>query len=126
MWVFTETGFVSAVRKADNPKVLTVRSRDKKSLEPLAIAAGVQIAQSPDADYPYRAFVEQEAFAQWAFEQAMNVEYSNFKNHVAKTRGYEFASSLGGVWLAMLAVEDEASRHNEPTLIDLESKTLDK
>jgi hypothetical protein len=53
----------------------------------------------------------------------MNVSYSNFKNHVAKTRGYEFASSLGGVWLAMLAVEDEASRHNEPTLIDLESNT---
>lgn len=125
MWIFTETGFVSAVRKADNPKVLTVRSRDRKSLEPLATQTGSQIACSPDADYPYRVFVEQEAFAKWAFEQSMAVDYSNFKNHVAKTRGYEFASSLGGVWLAMLAVEDEASRHNEPTLIDLELETSD-
>jgi hypothetical protein len=82
-----------------------------------SICTFVQIAQSPDADYPYRAFVEQEAFAQWAFEQAMNVSYSNFKNHVAKTRGYEFASSLGGVWLAMLGVEDDAARHNETTVI---------
>lgn len=115
MWVFTDSGFVSAVRKADNPKVLTVRSRDKKSLEPLASQTGSQIAQSPDADYPYRVFVEQEAFAQWAFEQAMNVEYSNFKNRVAKSRGYEFASALGNVWVAMLAVEDEQARTNERT-----------
>jgi hypothetical protein len=47
----------------------------------------------------------------------MNVSYSNFKNHVAKTRGYEFASSLGGVWLAMLAVEDEQARNNERTVV---------
>lgn len=117
MWVFTETGFVSAVRKADNPTVLTVRSRDKKSLEPLAAQTGSQIAQSPDADYPYRVFVEQEAFAQWAFEQAMNVEYNNFKNRVAKTRGYEFASALGNVWVAMLKVEDEQARTNEKTAV---------
>ena len=126
MWIFTESGFVSAVRKADNPDVLTVRSRDRQSLEQLATDAGVQIAQSPDADYPYRVFVEQEVFAQWAFEQSMAVSYNNFKTRVAKSRGYEFASSLGGVWLAMLAVEDEASRHNEPTLIDLASNTSDK
>jgi hypothetical protein len=73
------------------------------------------LAQSPDADYPYRVFVEQEAFAQWAFEQAMNVEYNNFKNKVAKSRGYEFASALGNVWVAMLKVEDEQARTNEKT-----------
>lgn len=115
MWVFTETGFVSAVRKADNPSVLTVRSRDKKSLEPLAAQTGSQIAQSPDADYPYRVFVEQEAFAQWAFEQSMAVDYNNFKDKVAKSRGYEFASALGNVWVAMLKVEDEQARTNEKT-----------
>ena len=117
MWIFTESGFVSAVRKADNPDVLTVRSRDKKSLEQLATNAGVQIAQSPDADYPYRAFVEQEAFAQWAFEQAMAVSYNNFKTKVAKSRGDEFASALGNVWVAMLKVEDEQARTNERTVV---------
>lgn len=117
MWIFTETGFVSAVRKADNAKVLTVRSRDRKSLEPLANQTGAQIACSPDADYPYRVFVEQEAFAQWAFEQAMNVEYNNFKNRVAKSRGYDFASALSNVWVAMLAVEDDQARTNERTVV---------
>ena len=29
MWVFTETGFVSAVRKPEEPKFITVRAREK-------------------------------------------------------------------------------------------------
>jgi len=117
MWIFTETGFVSAVRKEDNPSLLTVRARDRASLESLREATNAEIAQSPDADYPYRAFVEAEVFAKWAFDQVLKVDYSNFKNRVAKTRGYDFASSLGGVWLAMLGVEDDAARHNESTVI---------
>ena len=117
MWIFTDNGFVSAVRKADNPSVLTVRARDRKSLESLASQTGAVIAQSPNADYPYRVFVKQEEFAQWAFEQSMNVNYNNFKNQVAKTRGYEFARALGNVWVAMLEVEDKQARTNEVTRV---------
>lgn len=117
MWIFTETGFVSAVQKDDNKEVLTVRSRDRKSLESLADQTGAEIAQSPDADYPYRAFVSQEAFAAWASEQAKTIQYSNFKNRVAKTRGYDFVEALHNVWVAMLEVEDEAARTNETTRI---------
>ena len=117
MWIFTETGFISAVRKEDNPSLLTVRARDRASLEVLSLETNCEIAQSPDADYPYRAFVPTEVFAKWAFDQALKIDYSNFKNRVAKTRGYEFAASLGGVWLAMLGVEDDAARHNETTVI---------
>ena len=39
MWVFTETGFVSAVRKPEEPKYITVRAREKQSLEVLAVYA---------------------------------------------------------------------------------------
>ena len=39
MWVFTETGFVSAVAHRDNPEILIVRSRDRHSIEPLALLA---------------------------------------------------------------------------------------
>jgi hypothetical protein len=117
MWIFTETGFVSAVRKEDNPSLLTVRARDRKSLGLLSEATGAKIAQSPDADYPYRLFVSAEAFGQWAMDQAIKVDYSNFKNRVAKTRGDEFASSLSEVWLAMLSVEDQEARSNETTVI---------
>lgn len=32
MWLFTETGFISVVRKADRANALTDRSRDRESL----------------------------------------------------------------------------------------------
>jgi hypothetical protein len=106
--VFSGTGFVSAVRKADRPDVITVRSRDRKSLEPLAQTAGVEIWVSPYGDYPYRAFVEPAVFTQWLAEQANEIDYDNFKNKVAKTRGYDFVGALHNVWVAMLDVEDSS------------------
>jgi hypothetical protein len=105
MWVFTETGFVSAVRKTDRPDVYTVRSRDRKSLEPLANFASAEIVETPYGDYPLRVFVEPAVFTQWLADQAMGIEYSNFKSRVGKTRGYEYVGALHDVWAAMLAVE---------------------
>ena len=118
MWLFSESGFISAVRKHDRPDVFTVRSRDRKSLEPLAQAAGVAIWISPYGDYPYRAFVEPKVFAEWVETQAMNIDYDNFKNQVAETRGYDYTHSLHDVWVAMLATED-ASREE---LIEQQNK----
>lgn len=112
MWVFTETGFVSAVRKHDRPDVITVRARDHKSLESLAGLTGAQIAKSPNGDYPYRLFVTVEDWAKWLSHEAMNVDYDNFKSHVAQTRGYEYAHELSRVWAVMLETEDENARPN--------------
>lgn len=108
MWVFTSTGFISAVRKHDRPNVITVRSRDRRSLEPLVEFAGTDIKVSPFGDYPYRAFIEPEVFTKWVAKQADEIDYDNFKNRVAQTRGYEFTDALHDVWVAMLAVEDSS------------------
>ena len=105
MWVFTETGFVSAVRKTDRPDVYTVRSRDRKSLEPLANFASVEIVETPYGDYPLRVFVEPKKFTEWLAAQAESIDYDNFKSRVAKTRGHEFVDALHDVWAAMLAVQ---------------------
>ena len=51
MWVFTTTGFVSAVYKDG---AIQVRARDRKSLEPLAKQTGAAIVATPLANYPYR------------------------------------------------------------------------
>lgn len=115
MWIFTETGFISAVRKPEYPDQITVRSRDRNSLKPLAEFASVAIAKSPNGDYPYRSFVEPAVFAQWLFQQAEALSYDNFKNRIAKTRGYEYAHELGRVWSVMLATEDAESRVFDPT-----------
>jgi hypothetical protein len=106
VWVFSGTGFVSAVRKADRPDVITVRSRDRKSLEPLAQTAGVEIWVSPYGDYPYRAFVGPKVFAEWLGTQAMSIDYDNFKNQVSLTRGHHYTKALHDVWVAMLKTED--------------------
>lgn len=108
MWIFTETGFVSAVRKNDRPGVYTVRARDRKSLEPLASFAKAEIVETPYGDYPLRAFVEPAVFTEWLADQAAGIEYSNFKSRVAKTRGYEFVDALHDVWAAMLKTTDKS------------------
>jgi hypothetical protein len=107
MWVFTETGFVSAVKKNDRPDVYTVRSRDRESLEPLAALAKVEIVETPYGDYPLRVFVEPAVFTEWIAGQASNIEYSNFKSRVTKTRGYDFVDALHDVWAAMLKTVDK-------------------
>ena len=106
MWVFTETGFVSVVRKNDRPDLYTVRSRDRKSLEPLAAMAKVEIVASPLGDYPYRAFVEPAVFTEWLADQASQIEYSNFKSRVSQTRGLDYTDALHDVWVAMLKTSD--------------------
>lgn len=110
MWIFSETGFISAVRKNDRPDVITVRARDRESLEALAETAGVDIAKSPNGDYPYRAFVKPEVFAVWVSDVALTLDYENFKSHIAHTRGYDYAHELGRVWSVMLNTEDEDAR----------------
>ncbi len=107
MWLFTNTGFVSAV---SNGKDLMVRARDKESLGPIAESAKMEIIATPQNDYPYRVIVTHEFFAKWVAHMASNITYKNFKSEVATTRGYEFAHSLMKVWSAMHEVEDLDAR----------------
>ena len=110
MWIFTDTGFISAVRKPEYPGVVTVRSRDRESLELLAAKAQVEIKRSPYGDYPYRVFVSDGPFIEWFLDRGNDLNYSNFKNRVVQTRGKKFASALNQVWAAMLSVEDDEAR----------------
>jgi hypothetical protein len=107
MWLFTNTGFVSAVSNGED---LMVRARDKESLGPIAESAKTQIISTPQNDYPYRVIVTHEFFAKWVAQMASNITYKNFKSEVAATRGYEFAHPLMKVWSAMHQVEDEKAR----------------
>ena len=107
MWLFTNTGFVSAVSTGTE---LMVRSRDRESLEPLAETAKSEIIATPSNDYPYRTIVSHEIFSRWVSHMASNIAYKNFKSEVAATRGYEFAHPLMKVWSAMHEVEDQQAR----------------
>jgi hypothetical protein len=107
MWVFTTSGFVSAVYKDG---ALQVRARDRRSLTPLAKQSGAEIIATPLADYPYRIAITNEHFSTWLSQQVMSVDYKNFKSEVADTRGSGFATPLNKVWSAMHEVEDDQAR----------------
>lgn len=107
MWLFTSTGFVSAV---SNGKDLMVRSRDRESLLPLMEITSQEIIHTPQNDYPYRLVISHEIFAKWVAHMALGITYKNFKSEVSATRGYEFAHPLMKVWSAMHEVEDEVAR----------------
>ena len=109
MWLFTNTGFVSAV---SNGKDLMVRSRDRESLEALMKITNQKISHTPQNDYPYRLVISHEIFAKWVAHMAQGITYKNFKSEVAATRGYEFAHPLMKVWSAMHEVEDAGARVN--------------
>ena len=108
MWIFSETGFVSAICKSGD--LFQVRSRDRQSLEDLSVTAGVEIIKTPQGDYPYRVEVVREQFITWLAEQVEDIHYKNFKSRVQDTRGYDFVHPLHQVWDVMHQVEDKEAR----------------
>ena len=110
MWIFTETGFVSAVRHYEQPGNLVVRARDKESLEGLAISGDTAIIATPFNDYPYRVHTSNEVFKEWLYESVVQLEYTDFKTRVYASRGSDFAHALTGVWETMHEVEDSEAR----------------
>ena len=101
MWIFTETGFVSAVKKPGDGGKYAIRARDEESLAGLIEATGAELITTSNSDYKYRVIIEAEQFVAWVVDQASNIEYSNFKNRVAQTRGYKYTEALHDVWSAM-------------------------
>lgn len=110
MWLFTETGFLSAVQKDPTKQVLSVRARDKQSLADLAGRFDLKIIQTPMADYPYRVEISKEQFAEWVSSEINSITYSNFKDQVSLIRDSKFAKLLGSVWSTMLGAEDKEAR----------------
>jgi hypothetical protein len=115
MWIFTDTGFISAVRKPWAKDKMTVRARDKQSLSELSRVSGEEIVTTLDSDYPHRVVVEDKVFKSWLVESIDTMDYDNFKNRVYETRGKYFARLLGEVWAVMLGAEDiKRSYQEEP------------
>lgn len=111
MWLFTSGGFVSAVADSANPDQLIVRSRDRRSLEPLAALDGAPIIVGAGTDYPYRLVCARATFAGWVASEIGRVDYGNFKDRVHQVRGDRFSDALMSVWSAMHDVTDaEGSR----------------
>ena len=110
MWIFTETGFVSAVCTWADSNEVKVRSRDHQSLEPLIAQYEVEVIKTPHADYPYRVIITKEQFGEFLISSLTLMDYTNFKSQVYATRGNEFSHALSSVWSTMHDVEDDQAR----------------
>jgi hypothetical protein len=112
MWLFTPFGFFSAVRKRGTD-FLTVRARAAGDLERLRERYMPELSATitgGGTDYPYRATISHEAFAQGLARAARDIDYHNFKDEVAARQGYDRAHVYGKVWGVLLDLEREHER----------------
>jgi hypothetical protein len=112
MWLFTPIGFFSAVRKPGDAR-LTIRARVAADLE--ALRARYAPSLSPTVahagtDYAYRATIDPAAWAVALSNMALDVDYPNFKDEVARRQGTKRAHVYGEVWSAMLDLESASGR----------------
>lgn len=80
MWLFCKSGFFSAVADRDDPSRILVRSRFKGDIDRLFPKA--KVAHTPEADYPFRTFVQREEWEQAVLAESRVIDYTNFKNAV--------------------------------------------
>ena len=110
MWVFTQKGFLSAVRTSTGSGDFKVRARDRESLLDLSTLAEVEIIATPLADYPYRVIVSELVLGGFLMNELAAADYTNYKSRVSATRGTKFAHACGSVWSTMHEIEDDQAR----------------
>lgn len=109
MWVFTPIGFFSVVQKTGRSD-LTIRTRVAGDLDRLREAYLPELSATvtgAGTDYRYRATIDHGAFAKGMAAIARDINYSNFKNEVARRMGHERAGVYGEVWNVLLQLENE-------------------
>lgn len=117
MWLFTKVGFFSAVLKdkaeADKPlteQVLMVRARVREDLDLLRKHYAPKLGPTlewPGRDYPYRGLITRRDLAEAAAKAMLDIDYTNFKDKVAQTQGYDRAHLYGAVWGVMNGAEQK-------------------
>lgn len=108
MWLYTDDGFYSVVHKPGDQE-LTVRARVKSDLERLKaryLPGLSDITETKDGDYRFRAKVSHAAFAHGLYSIGLDINYSNFKNTVAKKQGIDRAKIYGNIWADSIALGD--------------------
>lgn len=80
MWIFLTNAFLSVVVFRDDPAMFLVRARTKGDIE--RIFPFHDVEYTPEFDYPYRALVDKYTFADTIAQQAVSIDYDNFKGAV--------------------------------------------
>ncbi len=106
MWIFTKSGFFSAVQHFDDANLIHVRARFRGDLERLCEANNVapNVYETPLNDYPFRMDFERNVWERIVAAEAAGIDYSNFKNavHDGTTRDWAYMD----VWAALRRAEE--------------------
>lgn len=103
MWIFTNFGFFSIVRK-DGASDLTVRSRTQGDLLRLQRHYLREMSDpifGAGTDYPWRALCKSTELANAMPRIIEDIEYANFKDEVSYCLGPDRALRYGNVWKAL-------------------------
>ena len=107
MWLFTPNGFLSIVADRDAAGRLLVRGRVRADVEYFCDVVGDGIPiETPTADYRWRVKAPATLVAEFLHQQALAIEYDNFKNEVSDRQGPERAHTYLGVWSVMRELQN--------------------
>ena len=102
MWLFLNNSFLSIVANRENKSELLVRSRTKGDIE--RVFGNVTVAQSNNADYKYRAFIERSIVAEKLKELSLEINYDNFKSSIQFSDN-ERQNAYLNVWSVMQKIQ---------------------
>lgn len=106
MWLFTKSGFFSAVQHRQSADVILLRARFKGDLEKLFETYWIEskVEKTPCADYPFRACIQRKTWERIVAAEASKIDYDNFK--AAAHDGTPRDDALMRCWSAMRAAQD--------------------
>ena len=99
MWLLSPRGFFSVVQDRNDPDLLLVRARVGEDLERLRdLLPGLEPVHGQGTDYPWRAWVDRDAWTRAVAAMCAEIDYDNFKNAVADRQGHSRANIYSEVW----------------------------
>lgn len=120
MWVFTTDGFFSVVHdKHCRGTEVTVRARCRQDLERLLFKIGseAEILEIGHADYRWRAIIPRVAWAEYVENEALNIDYDNFKNAALADMDSARSEAYHATWAAMHGFQRN-KEHEDPYVYD--------
>lgn len=123
MWLITPIGFFSVVQKASDVSggTLTIRARVRADLDALRdqfLPSLGEVNESKTNDYRFRAVAPRAEVASAMAAMVNALDYSNFKNQVAKVQGSSRAHLYHDVWDVLYRLQSEPQKyapHAAPT-----------
>lgn len=115
MWVFTKSGFYSAIEYephrhpeeaeqigAVGGSHVLVRGRVQKDIDVLAERCGSRVMCDDSADYMFRTIISRQSWADFLAQSAQDIDYGNFKSTI---KDHDRHSAYMGVWSAVHSLQ---------------------